>query len=58
MYENSNELSNLSDSYAEIYQVLLECINQYYESILQLFDLESLIVFLRQIDKVAKEKGT
>lgn len=38
--------------------MLLECINQYCESILQLFDLESLLVFLRQIDKVAKEKGT
>ena len=34
MYENTNELSNLSDSYAQIHQVLLECINQYCESIL------------------------
>ena len=34
MYENTNELSNFSDSYAQILQVLLECINQYCESIL------------------------
>lgn len=27
MYESSNELSNLSDSYGEICKVLLECIN-------------------------------
>lgn len=58
MYENTNEASNLSESYAEINQVILECINQYAESILQLFDLNSLIAFLRHIDKVAKEKGT
>ena len=58
MYENTNELSELSDSYAQIHQVLMECIYQYSEQFLQLFDLESLLVFLRQIDKVAKEKGT
>jgi len=58
MYENTNEASNLSESYAQIHQVILECINQYCESILQLFDLNSLLAFLRHIDKVAKEKGT
>ena len=58
MYEDTNEASNLSESYAQINQVILECINQYCESILQLFDLNSLIAFLRHIDKVAKEKGT
>ena len=58
MYENTNEASNLSENYAQLHQVILECINQYCESILQLFDLNSLLAFLRHIDKVAKEKGT
>lgn len=55
---DSHELTNLSESFAQIHHVLLECISQYSGSILQLFDLESLLVFLHQIDKVAKEKGT
>ena len=41
-----------------MHHILLECISDYSESILQLFDLESLMVFLTQIDSVAKEKGT
>ena len=55
---DSQELVTLSESYAQIHHVLLECISQYSESILQLFDLDSLMVFLEQIDKFAKEKGT
>ena len=31
MYENTNELSNLSESYAQIHSVLMECIYQYSE---------------------------
>ena len=27
MYENTNEASNLSESYAQIHQVIIECIN-------------------------------
>lgn len=41
-----------------MHNILLGCINEHSESILQLFDLESLMFFLAQIDKVAKEKGT
>ena len=37
---------------------MIECIHNYSDSILQLFDLDSLFAFLLQIDKVAKEKGT
>lgn len=56
--KDSNELINLSESFAQVHHILLECISDYNESILQLFDLESLMVFLAQIDSVAKEKGT
>jgi hypothetical protein len=37
--------------------VLIDCIEDYGESILTLFGIDSLIVFLQQIDKVSKEKG-
>lgn len=56
--KDSNELINLSENFAKVHNILLACINEHSESILQLFDLESLMFFLGQIDKVAKEKGT
>jgi hypothetical protein len=56
--KDSTELINLSDVFAKVHNILLGCINEHSESILQLFDLESLIFFIQQIDKVAKEKGT
>jgi hypothetical protein len=56
--KDSNELINLSENFAKVHNILLACISEHSESILQLFDLESLMFFLGQIDKVAKEKGT
>lgn len=44
--QDSNELINFSESFAQVHHILLACITDYSESILQLFDLESLLVFL------------
>ena len=41
-----------------MHHCLLACISDHSETILQLFDLESFMIFLSEIDKVAKEKGT
>lgn len=38
--------------------MLIECIEKYSSSILQIFDFESVIEFLKNIDKIAKEKAT
>lgn len=38
--------------------MLIECIEDYGESITNLFGLDSLILFLSQIDRHSKEKGT
>jgi len=56
--KDSSELTNLSESFAKVHHCLLACISDHSENILQLFDLESLMVFMKEIDKVAKEKGT
>ena len=47
-----------SDFYGEFLKVLNECIEDYGDSISNLFGIDSLIVFLTQIDLTAKEKGT
>ena len=57
MYSSTND-NNISEYYAQISQILLECVSTYSESILQIFDFEALVCFLKQIDKVMKEKGT
>lgn len=56
--KDSNELVNWSESFAKVHHCLLACISDHSETILQLFDLDALTVFLKEIDKVAKEKGT
>jgi hypothetical protein len=37
--------------------VLIDCVDDYGESIASLFGLPSLVLFLAQIDKISKEKG-
>lgn len=49
---------SFSTFYAEFQKVLIECIEDYGESITNLFGLDSLILFLSQIDRHSKEKGT
>ena len=37
---------------------MIDCIEDYGESILTLFGVDSQLMFLSQIDKISKEKGT
>ena len=59
-YDKAQLLEEFSFSqyYAELQRILIECIEEYGESIMTLFGLDSLVMFINQIDKVSKEKGT
>lgn len=49
---------SFSQYYAEFQRILIDCIEDYGESIMSLFGIESLILFLKTIDQISKEKGT
>lgn len=52
------EECQISTYYAEFQRILIACIEDYGESITNLFGIDSLLLFIDQIDKVSKEKGT
>lgn len=47
-----------SDYYGQIQKVFIGCIEKYSRSILQIFDFESVLEFIKNINNIAKEKGT
>ena len=53
-----NKKEDLSEHFATMSQIILECIEAHSETILQIFDFNSLLIFLRQLDQLFKEKGT
>ena len=56
--ESTAQKQQIAEFYSQIHTILFECVTDYSENIVQLFDFESLLAFLGQIDQVAKEKGT
>ena len=48
----------ISDYYGQIQRILIECMENYSASIIQIFDFESLLEFIKNIDQIAKEKAT
>lgn len=52
------DMFSFSQSYAELHKILINCIEDYGESIMSLFGIDHLLIFLQQIDKLSKEKGT
>eukprot|EP00347_Sterkiella_histriomuscorum_P010672 403375368 len=57
-HDQDQQQQLVSDSYGEIQRILVDCMENYASSIIQLFDHESLIEFIKNIDKIAKEKAT
>ena len=56
MYSENRD--NISEYFAQMSQIIIELVSQHSEKIVQLFDFESLCLFLRQLDQVIKERGT
>lgn len=52
----SAEGEGLSNYFADIDKTLIQCIENYSSNILQLFDFESLLEFIKNIDILAKDK--
>ncbi|CDW72213.1 UNKNOWN [Stylonychia lemnae] len=46
----------ISDYYGQVQRILIDCMENYSASIIQLFDFESLMEFVKNIDNLAKEK--
>lgn len=46
-----------SKYYAGLQKIIIACIEDYGESIMSLFGIDSLLLFLKQIDEVVKQKG-
>lgn len=54
--KGSVDAEGLSNYFADIDKTLIECIENYGSNIMQLFDFESLLEFIKNIDILAKEK--
>jgi len=57
-YKHLLDNFSFTKQYAELQRILINCLEDYGESIVSLFGFNHLLMFLKQIDKVSKERGT